>query len=132
LDASGLVVVLRDVSTLAQCAEAAVCGDGLAKRKSLICANPMSQPGAMVASGGALMSQTDDKLEQLALALMYSGLHDERWVWKTIPFEVTDRLHQQGLIDEPRSHRKSLCLSDDGLERAKAAFEALCTGRTAI
>jgi hypothetical protein len=68
-------------------------------------------------------------LEQLALALMYSALHDERWVWETIPFEITDRLHEQGLIDEPRAHRKSVCLSDVGLERAKAAYEALCTER---
>jgi len=33
---------------------------------------------------------------------------------------------KQGLIDEPRSHRKSLCLTDEGLARAQAAFEALC------
>lgn len=69
----------------------------------------------------------ESKLEELALAVMYSALHDERWVWKTIPFEITDRLHEQGLIDEPRSHRKSLCLTDEGLERAKAAFDALCS-----
>jgi hypothetical protein len=71
------------------------------------------------------MSRTGSKLEELALAVMYSALHDERWVWKTIPFEITDRLHEQGLIDEPRSNRKSLCLTDEGLERAKAAFDAL-------
>jgi DNA-binding transcriptional regulator PaaX len=49
----------------------------------------------------------------------------------SIPFEITDRLHKQGLIDEPRSHRKSICLTDEGLERAKAAFEALCGDRDA-
>ena len=87
----------------------------------------MSQPYVIAAAGGALMSRADHRLEQLALALMYSALHDERWVWKAIPFEITDRLHKQGLIDAPRSHRKSVCLSDAGLERAKAAFEALCT-----
>jgi len=75
------------------------------------------------------MSHTDLQLEQIALALMYSALHDERWVWKNIPFEITDRLRQQGLIDEPRSHRKSLCLTDEGLARAQAAFEALCGGQ---
>jgi hypothetical protein len=75
------------------------------------------------------MGADEDKLDQIALALMFSALHDERWVWKTIPFEITDRLHRKGLIDEPRSHRKSICLTDEGLERAKAAFEALCTDR---
>lgn len=82
------------------------------------------------AAFGVMMSQTDIKLEQLALALMYSALQDERWVWKTIPFEITDRLHEQGLIDEPRSHRKSVCLTDLGLERAMAAFNALCSDQS--
>jgi hypothetical protein len=31
------------------------------------------------------------------------------------------------LIDEPRSNRKSLYLTDEGMERAKAAFDALCS-----
>ena len=73
------------------------------------------------------MHRTESKLEDLALAVMYSALHDERWVWKTIPFEITDRLHERGLIDEPRSNRKSLYLTDEGLERAKAAFDSLCS-----
>jgi hypothetical protein len=74
------------------------------------------------------MSLTETKLDDLALAVMYSALHDERWVWKTIPFDITDRLHEQGLIDEPRSNRKSLYLTDEGLARAKAAFKSLCSG----
>jgi hypothetical protein len=73
------------------------------------------------------MSRTESKLEQLVLAVMYSALHGKRWVWKTIPFEITDRPHEQGLIDEPRSNRKSLYLTDEGMERAKAAFDALCS-----
>jgi hypothetical protein len=47
---------------------------------------------------------------------------------EAIPFEITDRLHEQGLIDEPRSNRKSVCLTDEGIACAKAAFEALCSG----
>ena len=57
------------------------------------------------------MSPTDSRLEYLALAIMYSSLHDERWAWKAIPFEITDRLHHQGLIDEPRSN--ALCSRQD-------------------
>jgi hypothetical protein len=73
------------------------------------------------------MSPTDSRLEDLALAITYSALHDERWAWKTIPFEITDRLHEERLIDEPRSNRKSLYLTDEGLARAKVAFDALCS-----
>jgi len=47
-----------------------------------------------------------------------------------MPFEITVQLHEQGLIDEPRSHRKSVCLTDLGLERAKAAFNALCSDQS--
>ena len=82
----------------------------------------MERNGAAV---GVLMSQTKIKLERLVLTPMYCALHDQCWVWKTIPFEITDRSHEQGLIDEPRSQRKSVCLTDLGLERAKAAFNAL-------
>jgi hypothetical protein len=31
---------------------------------------------------------------------MHPTLHDERWVWKSIPFEITDQLYEQALIDE--------------------------------
>ena len=61
---------------------------------------------------------------------MYSALHDKCWVWQTISFEITDRSQEQGLIDEPRSHRKSVCLTDLGLERAKAACNALCSDQS--
>jgi hypothetical protein len=42
------------------------------------------------------------------LTLTFSALPDERWVWKTIPFQITHRLYKLGLIDELRSHRKSV------------------------
>jgi hypothetical protein len=46
------------------------------------------------AAVGVLMSQMEIKLERLVLAPMYSALHDECWVWKTIPIEITDRSHE--------------------------------------
>jgi len=48
------------------------------------------------ATRDGLMSHTNLQREQIALALMYSALHDERWVWKNIPFEITDWLRKAG------------------------------------
>ena len=54
------------------------------------------------------MSAYEHSFDQIALTLTFSALHDERGVWKAIPIEITHRLYKQGLIDELRSHRKSL------------------------
>jgi hypothetical protein len=54
------------------------------------------------------MTAYEHSLDRIALTLTLSAPHDEGWVWKTIPFEITDGLYKQGLIDELRSHRKSL------------------------
>jgi hypothetical protein len=61
-------------------------------------------PGAI----GTLMNAYEHSFDQIALTLTFSALHDERWVWQTIPFEITHRVYKQGLIDELRSHRKSV------------------------
>lgn len=42
-----------------------------------------------------------------------------------IDWDITDRLFQKGLIENPASKAKSLILTDQGLELAKRALEEL-------
>ncbi|MDF1775275.1 MAG: DUF6429 family protein [Rhizobiaceae bacterium] len=68
-----------------------------------------------------------DKIDDAALALLWLTLHDDRRAWKGFDWDILDRLHSKGLIFEPVGRAKSVALSDEGLERAEALFEAMFT-----
>lgn len=63
-----------------------------------------------------------DRIEDAALALVYLTLHDGNRVWKQIDWDITDRLHEKGMIADPRNKSKSLALTPEGLERAERMF----------
>ncbi len=66
-----------------------------------------------------------DKIDEAALALLFLTLHDERRAWKGLDFEVMNRLHQQGYIDDPVNKNKSVLLSDEGVAKSELLFEKL-------
>ena len=66
-----------------------------------------------------------NRIEDAALALLYLTLHEGDRVWKQIDWEVTDRLHEKGMIADPRNKTKSLALTPEGLERAERMFRDL-------
>jgi hypothetical protein len=65
------------------------------------------------------------RIEDAALALMYLTLHNGNRVWKQISWDVTDRLHEQGMVADPRNKTKSIALTPEGLERAERVFREL-------
>jgi hypothetical protein len=70
-----------------------------------------------------------EKLDDDVLALLFLTAfredRDSAWrTWKTQDWEVMNRLHEKGYIADPRSKAKSVVLSKEGFERAKALFEA--------
>lgn len=74
-----------------------------------------------------------DKIDEAVLALLMLGAHDEKYgtpprVWKSFDWDALDRLHQKGLISNPRSKAKSVVLSEDGLRQAEEAFARLFDG----
>ena len=69
------------------------------------------------------MNIDTDKLDAAALAILSLTLHDGSRVWKGIDWDITDRLFQKGLIENPASKAKSLVLTEQGLELAKRALE---------
>ena len=66
-----------------------------------------------------------DKLDDAAIAILSLTLHDGRRVWKSLDWEITDRLFEKGLIGNPKGKAKSLVLTDAGLARAEMVFDAM-------
>ena len=71
---------------------------------------------------------SEKKLEDAVLALLYACSFDEHGVrrsWKSYDWGITQRLFEQGFIDDPRGNRKSVLLSREGEKRGKALAEKL-------
>jgi hypothetical protein len=74
------------------------------------------------------MEYDTDKVNEAVLALLYLNLLEDRWgarAWKSLPWEAMDRLHEDGLIGDPKSKAKSVVLSEEGLIAAEEAFRKL-------
>ena len=64
-------------------------------------------------------------VDQAVLALMLLGVHDGWRTWKGFDWEVLDRLHQKGLITDPKGKARSVIFTERGLEESQRAFERL-------
>ena len=76
------------------------------------------------------MEYDEDKVNEAALALLYLNLFEDRWgarAWKGMPWEAMDRLHEKGLIGDPKSKAKSVVLGEEGLIAAEDAYRKLFT-----
>jgi hypothetical protein len=71
------------------------------------------------------MTLDTDKIDDAALALLYLTLHDGCRAWKGFDWDVLGRLHDKGMIGNPVGKVKSVVFTEDGLQRAKALFEAM-------
>lgn len=69
------------------------------------------------------MALDTDKIDDAALAILSLTLHYGTQVWKGVDWDITNRLHDKGLIEDPRHKAKSLTLTPEGLERARAILE---------
>ena len=67
------------------------------------------------------MELDTSKIGDAVLALLYLGLHDGARAWKGFDWDAMDRLHQAGLISEPRGRAKSVVFTEVGLEPHRAA-----------
>lgn len=71
------------------------------------------------------MELDPNKIDNAVLALLYLGLHDGGRAWKGFDWEAMNRLHEQGMISDPRSKAKSVVFTEEGMERAKQLLEEL-------
>ena len=75
------------------------------------------------------MNYDTDKVDEAVLALLYLTRHDVSEfgarAWKGHDWDAMDRLHEKGLISDPRSKAKSVVLDAEGVKAAEAAFRKL-------
>jgi Domain of unknown function (DUF6429) len=65
------------------------------------------------------------RIDEAALGLLYLTLHDQCRAWKGFGWDILDRLHQAGLIDDPVGKTKSVVFTEKGLAAAEAAYRKL-------
>lgn len=75
------------------------------------------------------MEYDEDKIDEMVLALLWLGLHDERRVWKGHDWDAMDRLHAKSYISDPQSKAKSVVLTEEGERRSRELFERHFTRR---
>jgi hypothetical protein len=65
------------------------------------------------------------KIDEAALGLLFLTLHDRDRSWKGFSWDIFERLHAAGLIDNPIGKAKSVRFTPEGLKAAEAAYEKL-------
>ena len=67
-----------------------------------------------------------EKVDEITLALLYLTTFKDRLglrAWKSLDWDVLNRLHDSGYIHDPVTKAKSVMLTDEGAERSKLLFE---------
>jgi hypothetical protein len=68
------------------------------------------------------MKYNTDKVDEMALALLYLTLHEGNRAWKGMDWEVSTRLHEKGLIGDPVGKAKSFVLTEEGVRQCMELF----------
>jgi hypothetical protein len=74
------------------------------------------------------MRYDEAKIDEAVLAVLYLTAWEEHGLtraWKGIDWNVSNRLHERGLIDDPQNKNKSISFTEEGLALARAAAERL-------
>jgi len=72
------------------------------------------------------MGIDNEKVDEMTLALLYLTTFKDRTglrAWKSHDWDVLNRLHESGYIDDPISKAKSVMLTEGGAELSKRLFE---------
>ena len=75
-------------------------------------------------------STLNERIDEAVLALLYLGIFEHgplggARTWKSFDWDAMDRLHRKGLVSDPVSKAKSVVFTDEGLNRAEAAYRRL-------
>jgi Domain of unknown function (DUF6429) len=80
------------------------------------------------AQKGETMPYDKAKIDEAVLAVLYLTAWEEHGptrAWKGIDWGASNRLHERGLIDDPRNKNKSVIITEEGLALARASAERL-------
>ena len=68
----------------------------------------------------------EQKVDEVVLALLHLNAFEQAGVvraWKGFDWDALNRLHEQGMIGDPKSKAKSVVFTDEGARRARQLFE---------
>jgi hypothetical protein len=71
------------------------------------------------------MKYNQDKVDEATLALLYLNMWDEELIsraWKGFDWDTLDRLHQKGLIHDPKGKAKSIIITPEGRKMSEELF----------
>lgn len=71
------------------------------------------------------MNYNEEKVDEMVLALLYLTSFTVGGItraWKGQDWDVLNRLHEKGLISDPKSKAKSVMLSDDAAKESARLF----------
>jgi hypothetical protein len=73
-----------------------------------------------------------EKVDDAALALLFLMLQKEQFgsmvggfAWKSLDWDVLDRLHEKGFIGDPKNKNKSVVFTAEGMRRSEELFRAM-------
>ncbi len=74
------------------------------------------------------MEYDKDKVDEVTLAIMWlvtqTDKHGSR-AWKTFDWGTLDRLHEKGLISDPKQKTKSVILSEEAVKLSEKLFNKI-------
>jgi len=77
--------------------------------------------------GGRHMNYDEDKVDEMALALLYLSTFEEghgyKRAWKSFAWEITNRLFEKGYISDPKNKNKSVVLTEEGAKHSEELFQ---------
>jgi len=66
-----------------------------------------------------------DRIDDAVLALLYLGMHGDGRAWKGFDWDAMDRLHEKGMMLDPKNKAKSVVLTKEGEARSERLFHEL-------
>lgn len=69
------------------------------------------------------------RVDEMVLALLYLTSFSEMGsvrAWKSHDWNALARLHEKGLINDPKSKAKSILLSEEGTRKSEELFRKFC------
>lgn len=70
------------------------------------------------------MDYDASKVDDVILALLYLNVVEAGRSWKGFDWDSLDRLHERGLISNPKSKARSVELTEEGARLAEEAFRS--------
>jgi hypothetical protein len=74
------------------------------------------------------MEYDKEKVDQATLALMWLVTESDKYgsrAWKGFDWDTLNRLHEKGLISDPKRKAKSVALSEEAVELSETLFRRL-------